>query len=1231
MANNIIKDITLDLFPDNVNGEITASDMRQFVNNIWWDKERKINKYPTLNDAYSDPYLFALDIFLITKELPDSKNGIYVALINQPNNISEIVQVANLTKNDVLEVQTYDEMIAIEADKGDICTVLDNNQTYVFDGTIWKVFLSDISIQNAIKDSIISSTTLWSSKKIEEFVQSSLLSHQHPISDIDGLQDQLDFIGRELNTKIENVNGKTSGTFTIFEDHINPTKLRVVNSTNAQFTPSSEISITPERIQLSKTFSDLIISNEGLKGKIEFNSNGIVSTVLELNPAEPPKTFYQPSENEHLTNKLYVDNLFSLVPSPDTYATVSYVNQQDNYRISKFGDMITGEFNIKYYSDLTGLRIENLNSSNTQYNWKIGQNISSGLDILLFDNITEKNSGIKIDFDSNILNLKNNKISYDNKDIASEEYVQDSLNQQEIFINTKISKFGDEIYGNLNFKGNDVQIPKISFKDQNDNNVGGLIYDLNSNIISILNQNIDGSLKGLLEIGDELLFNAKKVWHENNMGVGSGLDADTLQGYDYQSLPISTDVETELNKKLDLTGGLITGNLEITTNLEVTNISSISISTNNLDVLSSLNVNNLISNQLNVNGDLFSDTVTSDHLIISGIPIFKDNLKIGTEITDNPKILFEDPNSSKPPAIIYDKSRKIFAINDDSSTNSKIWHENNLDVFFRNEYVDKTDGIIDAGKPVKLNSSGLIDNSMLDIALFYFVGDWNPSCDPSLNPGCEYPDISSHNYGAIWIIQGLGGSGYTFQEGDLAGETVYDGDFMIYSLTGWSLMTGNINPDLYYRLDGQNAITANFAGGGYQIKNIADGSDPQDAVTFNQISYFSNYFYARDGSLPITSNFEAGGFKLVDLANGTNSTDAVTKQQLDLKFDKNGSEIFEGDLNIGTGSGGGNIILRAKDDSVNSSIQFNRKDNNKILNLYANNAQDLILDMYDPDSTSPDIPVSNFYFKRTGEFENSNGLKTKGNMVIQDSGLGLPEFIFSRQDGSQITSMTSSLTDNDFFINVLDNSSTIINQFVIKANGEAEINNHKIWNEGNFNPNSKENDLGNPSELNQYLTSDTSGNRSWVTPKKTFLDLDDTPSDYSGKGGQLLGVKQTEDGLEFGDAGPNVSRHTFIGDGNTSEFVIPNGYLPGNIDVYLNRIRQIVGPESSGGDIDASNGNSIIFYTPPPIDSIIEVTAFVKDSFLILPNADENTVGGIKVRIDPNTGSVYITSDGSQP
>jgi hypothetical protein len=156
------------------------------------------------------------------------------------------------------------------------------------------------------------------------------------------------------------------------------------------------------------------------------------------------------------------------------------------------------------------------------------------------------------------------------------------------------------------------------------------------------------------------------------------------------------------------------------------------------------------------------------------------------------------------------------------------------ETFSSSEFINFSDGVDDAGKPILLNDQGQIDPSMLDVSVFYYVGPWNPEACTDPSTGCEYPDPSGESYGAFWVVQDLT-SDYTFQSGDLFDKTVSNGDFMVYSAAGWSIMAGEMNPLLYYRLDGTNAITNSFAGGNKQYKLMADGTDDQDGVNVRQL------------------------------------------------------------------------------------------------------------------------------------------------------------------------------------------------------------------------------------------------------------------------------------------------------------------------------------------------------------------------------------------------------------
>jgi hypothetical protein len=150
----------------------------------------------------------------------------------------------------------------------------------------------------------------------------------------------------------------------------------------------------------------------------------------------------------------------------------------------------------------------------------------------------------------------------------------------------------------------------------------------------------------------------------------------------------------------------------------------------------------------------------------------------------------------------------------------------------KTDFINVSVGAGDGGKPILLNSQGHVDPSMLDVSVFHYVGSFTPA------DGAEYPDISGETHGAFWVVQGLTDE-YVFVGGDLTGLPINNGDFMVWASSGWSIMVGEMNPLLYYRLDGSQALTDHFAGGGKQLKNIADGTDTTDAVTLAQLNSYT--------------------------------------------------------------------------------------------------------------------------------------------------------------------------------------------------------------------------------------------------------------------------------------------------------------------------------------------------------------------------------------------------------
>jgi len=1241
MAINPIKDETLNLFPDNTDGDITASDMRQYVENVWKDKERKINKYPTLSEAFQHPELYQLDIFLITKEPIQSKNGIYVALINQPNNENEIVQVANLTKNEVLEVQTYDEMVSLNVNKGDICTVLENYQTYIFDGSTWKEFLSDISIQNSIKDDLISETTLWSSKKISEFISTIAVEHTHPITDIENLENTLNNIYQSLSNKIDVLNPKAKGVFSLIQNENGDNTIEISNVSNISASPTRTTTIDDTSLSITNNNVEFKITNEILPS-FKITSNGVTSSVMDFVAGEAPKTTFSPIRDIDLTNKRYVDDKIAQLPDITNFATVQYVDQQDDKRVSKSGDIITGGLKIEYGNIFSGITFRNTDLNNPLLEWMIGHTDNNQLGLLRYENSTITNSGIVINTDANTLELSDT-ITYDGKELVTVEYVDIENNKQNLVISNKVNRNGDIMTGSLTARGlttsnnSYLKIQEYNISNRPDREYVNFQYNPSgittrsitdpTLVIFPADENNNKPTNLNFQLATYSNNNYELVWTSGNDGIDSGLDADMVDGLQPSEFPVSNPTLSELNKKLDKVGGTITGDLQINGFLTVDNeifggntyVSGLSVS--NISNLGTTNIDGLTTitngNDLSVTGK-----TTSSDLEIQNEALFHSHITVGESLSTNPKINFTDTNSKNPPSINYNKTKKEFTIDNDLYLDSMIYHENNLDVFFKNEFIDFANGPTDQGKPIVLNMNGKIDPSMLDVSVFYYVGSFTPT------PALEYPDSTNETFGAFWDIVGVDPNGYTFTGGDLAGKTIKNGDFLVWAVGGWSIMVSEMNPTMYYKLDGTSAITGPFAGGGQQLKNIADGTDSQDAVTVNQISSFSSHFYAVDGSNPLITHFQAGGYQLKNVSDGIADSDGATMKQVNVKVNIDGSSIILGNQVFGDGNVGGNIILRASSNSDAPVIEFQRRDGRKFADTLMRDLKDYVISLYDPDDGTPDSPNAVYKFERSGNLS-APMVSVINSLNLTESSV-IPKISFKRSDSSRKSEITSEVA-NLLFNLYSDDGNTLETSMELKRDGDLLVNGHSVFTENNFDPDTKEDSLGNPSDNGQILSSDITGNRSWIYPTKTFLDLEDTPTDYTGKGGQLLGVKQTEDGLEFGDAGPNLTRHIFHGDGVTNEFVIPGGYLPGNVDVYLNRTRMINAPEIQGGDIDATNGTSIIFYNTPPRDIRIEVAAYVKDSFMIMPNATENTVGGMRVRIDSASNTVYITTDGTNP
>lgn len=151
------------------------------------------------------------------------------------------------------------------------------------------------------------------------------------------------------------------------------------------------------------------------------------------------------------------------------------------------------------------------------------------------------------------------------------------------------------------------------------------------------------------------------------------------------------------------------------------------------------------------------------------------------------------------------------------------------DAFLKTEHVVASAGGLDAGKPIVLDNAGKLDPTIAGSGLI-FVAMFEPTA------GIEYPDDTGYTHGNYWGIKDVDESlGYTFVGGDLAGSTVFNGDAMVIGVDEWGFINIGIDPNIYYPLDGSVAISAPFAGGGQQLKNIAASTEVGDAVSHEQL------------------------------------------------------------------------------------------------------------------------------------------------------------------------------------------------------------------------------------------------------------------------------------------------------------------------------------------------------------------------------------------------------------
>jgi len=254
-------------------------------------------------------------------------------------------------------------------------------------------------------------------------------------------------------------------------------------------------------------------------------------------------------------------------------------------------------------------------------------------------------------------------------------------------------------------------------------------------------------------------------------------------------------------------------------------------------------------------------------------------------------------------------------------------------IYTKDDFIWKSAGVADAGKPIVLNYNGVIDPSLISINSLHYVGPFTP--DSTNPPTSEYPDTTNENAGAFWIVSGLTTIlvEYVFVDGPLVGQKVHNGDYMVWNGgNDWSIVIAGIDVTEFYARDGSQPITADFVAAGFRLTGVADAINANDAVTLQQMNAHTAADSNRlGGELPSyyqnASNITAGTLdnaRLNTLINSSTTGNAATATKLEtartisLTGDVTAAGVpFDGSGNIVlTTSGGGKWLDLDSDQGI---------------------------------------------------------------------------------------------------------------------------------------------------------------------------------------------------------------------------------------------------------------------------------------------------------------------------
>lgn len=184
--------------------------------------------------------------------------------------------------------------------------------------------------------------------------------------------------------------------------------------------------------------------------------------------------------------------------------------------------------------------------------------------------------------------------------------------------------------------------------------------------------------------------------------------------------------------------------------------------------------------------------------------------------------------------------------------------------FQKSEFIAASAGAADSGKPVKTNSSGKIDSTMVDGSA---VGH-NSLSGIQGGTASEYYHLTSAQHSTL--------------TGSSDASSLHNHNTQYYTKAQIDTsLSAKADATAVMLLSGAQAMTANMNLGGNRITNLAAPSSSSDAARKQDVDDLGSVVFKKDGSVAATGDFDLNGWRIVGLGNPIGNNDAVNKGYVD--------------------------------------------------------------------------------------------------------------------------------------------------------------------------------------------------------------------------------------------------------------------------------------------------------------------------------------------------------------